>query len=138
MIITKRDIKFFNFAKTISNSSTYKKHKLGCVIVYRKQIISVGWNDCKTCTTQARYNKFRNLEGNNILHQIHAETMALKKIRFLDIDFSDVELYVYREHRNGVKALAKPCKACQALITSMGISIINYTIEGGYACERIG
>ena len=52
-----------------------------------------------------------------------------------DIDFSKVKLYVYREHKNGVKALARPCPACQKMIKDMGIKEVWFTTENGFGYE---
>ena len=60
---------------------------------------------------------------------------CLSKIRYLDIDFSKVKLYVYREHKNGVKALARPCPACQQMIKDMGIQEVWFTTENGFGYE---
>ena len=65
----------------------------------------------------------------------HAECACLSKIRYLDIDFSKVKLYVYREHKNGVKALARPCPACQKMIKDMGIKEVWFTTENGFGYE---
>ena len=65
----------------------------------------------------------------------HAEVSCLAKLRYLDIDFSKVKLYVYHEHKNGVKALARPCLACQKMIKDMGIKEVWFTTENGFGYE---
>jgi deoxycytidylate deaminase len=55
----------------------------------------------------------------------------------LDIDFSKVELYVYRELRNGKMAMSRPCEACMAVIKKMGIKKIHYTTPDGFATEKL-
>ena len=42
-----------------------------------------------------------------------------------------------REHKNGVKALAMPCLACQKMIKDMGIKEIWFTTENGFGYEWI-
>ena len=61
---------------------------------------------------------------------------SLVKIKYLDIDFSRVHIYIYRELRDGTLAMARPCQACLAAIKQMGIKHIHYTTDGeGYAHE---
>lgn len=62
----------------------------------------------------------------------HCETNLYRKIRYLDIDFSDVVIYIYREHRDGTLAMSAPCKSCERLLHDMGIRTVCYTVEGGY------
>lgn len=65
-------------------------------------------------------------------NSVHAEIACLTKIKYLDIDFSKVTLFVYREHKNGKRAVAKPCPACTKFIKDMGIRDVFYTIEDGW------
>ena len=67
----------------------------------------------------------------------HAEVNLLRKIRFLDIDFSRVSVYIYRELKNGELGMARCCPACMAALKSLGIKKICYTTDDGYAEERI-
>ena len=129
----------FDKAKNVSFLSDFKQTHIGCVAVYKKQIIGVGYNTNKTHPIQMKYNKYRNLEWNGIQPQakIHAEMSCLLSIRELNIDFSKVKLYIYREDRNGHLALSRPCKACMRAIKDLGIKEINYTTYDGYVKEKI-
>lgn len=40
---------------------------------------------------------------------LHAEMKCLVETRDLDIDWSKVSIFVYREHCDGTKALSRPC-----------------------------
>jgi tRNA(Arg) A34 adenosine deaminase TadA len=62
---------------------------------------------------------------------------ALKKIRWLDIDFGQVEVYTYRELKNGSLSLSRPCESCLAFMKQLGIKRIYYTTPDGYAEERL-
>lgn len=67
---------------------------------------------------------------------MHAEIELISKIRYLDINFSEVEIYVYRETKDGRKALARPCKACTQALRDLGIKKVCYTTDDGYCEER--
>ena len=69
--------------------------------------------------------------------KIHSELACLQKIKYLDIDFSKVHVYVYRETKSGDLAMARPCPSCLAAIKELGIKYIHYTTESGYATEKI-
>jgi deoxycytidylate deaminase len=108
------------------------------VIVYKKQILSVGYNQEKTHTLQAIYNQYREFHKYNHCAKIHAEIDAISKIRHLDIDWGKVEIYIYRERKDtNERALAYPCKACRKLLENMGIKHIYYTGENSYCFEYV-
>lgn len=125
----------FAKAKEISKQSNFERFHLGCVAVYKGSCLATGYNSLKTSPIQKRYNRFRGYNVETAFNSIHAEMMALAKIRYLDIDFSKVMLYIYREHKDGSVAKAKPCEACRAAIKDMGIKTIYYTTEDGW-CEE--
>lgn len=126
-------------AKNVSMNSNFRRQHLGAIAVYKNNVLAMGFNSCKTSPIQKKYNKERNylieLPHANT-NTVHAEIACLTKIKYLDIDFSKVSLFVYREHKNGQKALAKPCPACTKFIKDMGIKDVYYTIEDGYAFEH--
>lgn len=131
--------RYFGMAKEASLNSDFPRHQLGAIAVYKGNILAFGYNSCKTSPVQKKYNKERNyLIDSSSCHTncLHAEVNCLNKIKFLDIDFSKVNLFVYRQHKNGVKALAKPCPACNKMIRDMGIKNIYFTIENGYSFEH--
>ena len=106
--MTKRDEIFMNIAKEISKLSDYSPYHIGCVAVEGKRVLSTACNSNKTHTLQYKYNHFRGVY--NYPHKVHAEIRCLAPlIGKKDIDFSRISLYVYREHKNGVLALARHC-----------------------------
>jgi deoxycytidylate deaminase len=74
-------------------------------------------------------------EGNEPIPALHAEMMCLLGLKDMDIDYSKVKLYIYREDNNGNTANCRPCPACMELIDRLGIKKIFYTTENGYAKE---
>lgn len=134
---------YFDKAKNVSYLSDFKQTHIGCIAIYKKQIIGVGYNTNKTHPLQMKYNKYRNLEWNGIQPKakLHAEMMCLLCIKDLNVDFSKVKLYIYREDKNSHLALSKPCNACMRAIKDLGIKEINYTNYNGYVkvalnCEK--
>ena len=126
----------FDYAKKASEKSDFHKQRIGAAIMYGGKVLAIGYNCEKTHTTQYFYNhSTRDFEASQFANKLHAEMMALNKIQYLDIDFSRVSLYVYRESQGEMK-LAKPCPACEARIREMGIKNVYYTDAGKYVHER--
>lgn len=136
------DAHLFKVAREWSMKASYTgggKPRLGCIVVYKNAILAGGYNSDKTHPAQEQFNRYRFKDiGNNYLpSKIHSEVHALFKIRYLDIDFSKVHLYIYRETRDGKIANARPCQACMRAIKSYGIKYIHYTTNDGYAFEKL-
>lgn len=131
---------FFKAAKKCAEQSNYRgasNAKIGAVAVFRRTIIAQGHNQDKTHPLQQRYNIYRyDVNGNHYYpSKMHAEIELISKIRYLDINFSEVEIYVYRETRDGRKALAKPCLACETALRELGIRRVYYTGNNSYISE---
>lgn len=134
--------KYFAFAKGISKFSDFyidktSKH-IGCIIVYKNKVISVGWNTSKEHPLQKEYNKQRNFNVDSCKNSLHAEIYALIRCNDIDIDWSKASIFIYRELANGQKAMARPCEACTKAIKDRGIKTVFYTTENGYAKEVFG
>ena len=132
--------RFFEEAKKESQLSDYDRIHIGACAVYRdKFIIARAHNTSKTNPTQYFYNRFRADGKSNIMltpPRSHAETELYRKIRYLDIDFKDVVVYLYRELKNGVRAIAKPCDSCEKLLRDLGVKVVCYTGNDSYIEER--
>jgi len=138
----KSDYHLFQLARECSLESDYTgggRARIGCVIAYKGTVLAKGCNTDKTHTEQMRFNNLRYKDSGNryLPSKCHAEIMALNKIKYLDIDFSKVKLYVYRELRNGKLAMSKPCAACTAAAKALGIKHLYYTTETGYCHEEL-
>ena len=118
-------------AKAASMMSDFPTHKLGAVMMMGNKVLTVGYNVTKTHPIQKQYNIERGYDPNVRNNgQIHAEMMCLINTRYLNIDWSKVSIYIYREHKNHKVALAKPCPACLKALKERGITQIYYTTEG--------
>lgn len=130
----KRIQRYFNLAKKASEYSDYvDRYKMGAVAIYKNIYLAYGFNHCKTSPSLVEYTKYR---GFKVQPFFHAESHCLNKIKDLDIDFSKVSIFVYREHKNGITALAKPCPSCNKLIKDLRIHNVYYTTNDGWAYEK--
>ena len=124
----------YNYAKAASLNSTYGCHSLGAVALYGGKLLAVGWNSCKTHPTQARYNSLeRGFDGYAFKSTIHAEMMVINKIKYLDINFSKVKIFVWRGKDK--PRLSKPCPACERALRDLGIKHIFYTGNDSFVKE---
>ena len=136
------DSHLFAIARECSLKSDYKSGcssaRIGCISVYKNAILTKSYNSDKTHTMQAKYNKWRyhdDTDGKYLPCKKHAEIDTLSRIKYLDIDFSKVHLYIYRELKDGTRAMASCCPSCLAAIRSMGIKHIHYTTPDGEVHE---
>lgn len=130
----------FEIAKNEMNNSDFSGNAhIGCAVYYKGNIIAKGFNSNKTSPVQERYNvyRYRNEGDRYYPAKNHAEISTLKKIRNLDIDFSKVRVYTYRELKDGKIANSRPCPSCLAFIKQLGIKQIYYTTNDGYAKEKL-
>lgn len=130
----KREQYYFKKAKQISRISTYDRVRIGCIAVYKKNIIGIGYNQAKTNPMQAKYNVYRRIHTIN--DYIHAEMACLNQIKNLDIDFNKVKLFVYREDDKKNIRICKPCGACERAIRDLGIKMVYYTDTNKYVREE--
>lgn len=130
--------KGFKQAQKESYRSDYDGNKisrhLGCAIYYKGELLALGHNTEKTHPIQYKYNCERFICDSSPA-KTHAETMALNKIRFLDIDFKKIDVYTWREYEDGKRAMAKPCPSCERYMKELGIRKIHYTIEDDFKDE---
>lgn len=124
-------------ARNASKFSDFKKAQLGAVIVYKGKIISVGYNTNKESPLQKSYNRYRGFNTDICKNTNHAEIMAIKNARGIDINWAKASIFVYREKKNGEIALARPCKGCMMAISDLGIKNVYYTKSGGFGYEKI-
>lgn len=122
-MMTKKEIAYFEAAKAISKLSNHNQ-KMGCVVVNKHKIISSGCNsDTKCHRLQAKLDM--ECYKMHSYGKIHAETSALLPLKRLDL--SKASIFIYRETKDGKKALARPCPCCQKLLRQYGIRHIYYT-----------
>lgn len=136
--MNKRDLRFFKAAHDASLMSDYKRIKIGAALVKGTHIVNSACNSNKTSPIQAKYAHHRYCPDCGSLPKVHSETAVLSPlIGRPEIDFSQYSIYVYREFKNGEKAMARPCRSCMALIKDLGIKRVFYTTPDGYVEENI-
>ena len=112
---------------------------IGAVAVYKGSIVAEAWNTNKTSPLQARYNVYR-YNDNDTPCKAHCETQLIQRLRWKfgnNIDWSKVNIYLYREYKNGHLAPSRPCPSCMAMLRDFNIKKIHYTTEDGFAEEKI-
>lgn len=126
-------VKGYEFARQASLKSDFIRCHTGAVAIYNNRILALGWNSSKTSSLQARYNKERGFDGYTYKSSMHAEMMIVNKIKYLDIDFSQVRIFVWR----GIDKprLSKPCAACEKALRDLGIRKVFYTGNDSYIEE---
>lgn len=132
--MTKRERAHFGAAKAVSELSDHRVH-VGAVVTVGSRIISSGRNSqCRCHGIQARLDK--EMFGCESHGPLHAEVDALLPLIRKGVDLSNAALYVYREHKDGTLACARPCTRCEKLIRSAGLKRVFYTVENGIAEEK--
>ena len=143
---TKFDMRMFEKAREVAETSDFSPFKLGCVITYKHHIIGSGSNANKTNPTQKFYNKryrhFTKLNGMPSVHSVHAEISALNSIPYPvaeQIDWKQVHVYIYRISRGRKKGcgMAAPCPACRNALIDKGIRHFYYTGDSSFIYERV-
>lgn len=138
------NIRFFDFARRASYKSDYRNGKrstpaIGAVAVYKGSIIGQASNSNKTSPLQAKYNIYR-FNRPDLPSKNHAETALLQSIRFKygnNLDWSRVEIYLYRELKDGTIAMSRPCPSCFHMLRDYGIKKVYYTTDQGFAMEEL-
>lgn len=138
------DMKMFEKAREVANTSEFEHFHLGCVITYKHHILSTACNSYKTHPVQMRYNqRFRQFRQGSkpCVHSLHAEIAALSTIPYpiaSQINWHEVKVYIYRISvgRESQKGMARPCPACEQALRELGIRHIYYTTNSGYAYEK--
>lgn len=102
--------------------------KIVSALVYKRKIISLGWNHNKTSPFQKMYGK------NNKSIYYHSETHAIRKAsRVLSLDkIAKSTLFVCRIKKNGQLGLSKPCVGCRKAIEAFGIREVIYSTENNF------
>ena len=134
--------KYFKLAKNASEFSDCNI-KVGAILVYKKKVISVGWNTNKSNPIQKHYNVYRNSDNRKFdvdkhINGVHAEMMCIMNAKkCFKGDFSKCSIFVYSKTKNNKTRLARPCAACMKALEDNNIYNIYYTNnENGFNYER--
>ena len=139
MGFSKQQLKFFNNATKVAMESKFDVYHLGCIAVLKNKIIAASPNKLKTHPVQKQYDSYREFNCLNDLknmHSLHAEIACLNSLKYQNINYKDVELYVVRIRRDGNYGMARPCIACSNYIKNLGVRKIFYSTNYGFAYEE--
>lgn len=117
-------MKFLKLLKRLKGQSTHPVHKVSAVIAKKNHVISIGYNKYKT-----------HPKSRHPWHYMHAELSAVLDNKFADLKGSTI--YIYRETRDGVPAISKPCESCLQTLKLAGIKKVVYTNNGKFTEENI-
>lgn len=113
--------KYAQLAEKMAYKSSYRT-RVGCVIVSKNTIISLGFNDgIKT-----------HPKSPHPFYSLHAEVDAVVSAR---TDISGSIVYVARILKNGKLAMSKPCEHCEALLRRSGVKAAWYSTNDGWELE---
>lgn len=136
--------RFFKFAKEASKKADYRgantsSPAIGAVAVLKGSIVAEAWNTNKTSPLQAKYNVYR-YHNPNLPAKSHCETLLCQRLRWKfgdSLDWSKVDIYLYREYKDGSLAMSRPCKSCiHMLRDEFHIKRVFYTTPEGYVEEE--
>ena len=94
------------------------KFRLGAILVYKNNIVSIGMNSYKTHPLMAARTEWPFL---------HAEQHAI--VRAGVDNCEGLDLYIARVLKNNDLALSKPCDVCTELIKDVGIKNVYYSTD---------
>lgn len=117
-------LRYFDLAKKLAVKSDHAKYQLGCVIVSKNKVLSLGFNQLKTHSKSPH--KWKTL---------HAEIDALLGNSFEDL--KGCEAYVYRQTKDGCRAMAKPCPVCELALKKAGIKKVYFTVDNELGYDYI-
>lgn len=123
-MITDKNKRFVDLACKIAEKST-SKFRLGCVIVKKNRIVSVGFNSMeKTHPLSATFGNY-----------LHSEIRAL--ISTPKEDLRDSTAYVMRIKKDGSLGSSKPCSVCYEALKLANVKRIYYIDSDCVTCEEI-
>ena len=113
--MTNRQLRLMDIARKVSKTGDYK-FRHGTVIAKGSRVLGLGINSTKT-----------HPKSTSRFKTIHSEHQALINTGLNEIQGSVA--YVYRETKDGVPAMSKPCSSCAKLLKAAGIRKVYYSIE---------
>ena len=139
--MNKKELRYFNLAKSVSYTSNFPKVHIGAIIVNGHDILSVACNTKRSHPIMKKLNSLRftnnytQKDMDCCKNRIHAEIACILKCNRDDL--VGASIYVYREDRHGNIAMCRPCAACMFEIIKCGIRDIYYTTGDGYCHEEV-
>lgn len=130
--MTKHEKHFGLLEKIALANEPVARARLASMLVYRNEILGVGFNKRKTHPFQKRFAKHEHAIN------LHAEIDALINARRIygDDIISKSTLFVLRikcgDDMGIIRAMAKPCLGCQRALSVFNIRKVYYTTDEGF------
>lgn len=123
--------KLFELAKHVTPVANAK---IISAVVFRGRIYGIGQNSYKTHPIAKKFH------DNPQKQCLHAEMDACIKALYnlSEDDIKKATIYVLRSKKNFTPGLAKPCKACENFIKSLGIIKVAYSLNHHIQLDLIG
>lgn len=132
-MMTKHDKYFSIISKAAEAVAPVGKQRLASILVYKNEIIAMGYNQRKSHPFQKKYGT------DEQCIYLHSEVDCIRNaLRSVSLDvLSKCTMYVYRAKHPDyqpdkyVAGLAKPCAGCQRCIAQFGIKKVYYSTDDG-------
>jgi deoxycytidylate deaminase len=116
-------MKYYNLLKQLSEKSDHHRHKMSCVITRKGRVIGRGFNSISTSPNSPHPWGCKHAEYNAFINSGR--------------DIKGATVYVFRENKNGVPSMARPCSSCFKFLVENGAKLIIYSFEGSYKEEKL-
>lgn len=129
--------KYFNILEKVAIASEpVFGQRIAALLVYKKDIISIGMNKSKTHPIAKKFQK------HEAAIYIHAEVDCIKNAlrQYDERTIAKSTMYILRmkrpenNHRIFMRGLVKPCIGCQQAIAAFDINTVYYTTDEGHEC----
>ena len=114
----------FKQAKTYSKLSGHSDYHIGAALFNKRKFMVGGFNSLKSHPAFTP-------------KTLHAEIHAILRGTAIGFPLSGATLAVYREHKSGRPAIARPCSRCWAVIRGVNIKKVLFTTNNGWQEERV-
>lgn len=127
--LTSRWKRGFEAAKNASSLSDGKSvgEKMGAAVFQGSILLSTGYN----LYAKTKPGNSYKLNGAVFDTSIHAEQMAIDKIRHYDYSNTKLTVYIVRLDVNGDFVVSRPCSSCVSYMKQYGIRIARFINETG-------
>ena len=115
--------------RVIASSEAGSSFDVAAVVTQGSKIISTGRNTW-------RVDPFINRNYASYC-TAHAEVEALRAARRTKASLVDAVIYVFRWHKDGTLAVARPCEACRKALAAHGIVWACYSTHADYCCQGL-
>lgn len=116
--------KYFRILQTIAEDvEPVRRFRHTSLVVYRNDIVGVGYNQLKTHPLQKQFGK--NSESIFLHAEIDAIRNALRRVSVEELTRCD--LYVIRVDKNNLLGNSKPCEGCQRAIIHFNLRNVYHS-----------